>query len=121
MKRSYIFCMLIFGLLWAGCSTKIDKKPDAPADLIHRDTMVNIIADLTLMDAIVFFEQRQGTTKTNEISYFIHNSIMEKYHITRDRFERSFVYYQHDLAGFDKIMADVITRLTILKTETEKE
>jgi hypothetical protein len=121
MIRSFIFYWLISGLLWAGCSTKIDKKPDIPEDLIHRDTMVNIIADLTLMDAIVFFEQRKGTTKTNEISYFIHNSIMEKYDMTRDRFERSFVYYQHDLVEFDKILAGVITRLTILKSETIKE
>lgn len=120
MKGLFILFWLTSTLFWAGCTGKMEKKIDAPADLIHRDSMVNIMADLKLMDAIVFFEQRKGTLKTNEITFYIHNSIMEKYLITREQFEDSFNYYQQDLAEFDRLIADVITRLTILKTEAEK-
>lgn len=120
MKRLIVLFGLTTALFWTACTGKMEKKIDAPADLIHRDSMVNIIADLMLMDAIVFFEQRQGTLVTNELNFYIHNSIMEKYLITREQFEESFMFYQHDLAKFDKLIADVITRLTILKTETEK-
>jgi hypothetical protein len=121
MKGLFVLFWLIGGLVLASCTGKMDKKIDAPADLIHRDSMVNIIADLMRMDAIVFFEQRKGTIiKTNDISLYLHNSIMEKYEITRKQFEDSFNYYQHDMEEFDRLIADVITRLTILKTEAEK-
>jgi hypothetical protein len=121
MKGATFACWIITAVLWTGCTGKLVKKPEAPPDLISRDTMVNIMADLMLMDAIVFFEQRKGTLKTNEISYYLHNSITEKYRITRNQFEASFNYYQHNLAEFDKMLADVITRLTILNTETGKD
>lgn len=120
MRGLIILFGLTTALFWTACTGKMEKKIDAPADLIPRDSMVNIMADLMLMDAIVFFEQRKGTLKTNDINFYIHNSIMEKYLITREQFEDSFMYYQHDLVEFDKLIADVITRLTILKTETEK-
>ena len=42
---------------------------------------------------------------------------MEKYGITRDKFERSMEYYQSDLKVLDEIYEEAITKLSKLKTE----
>jgi hypothetical protein len=72
------------------------------------------------MDAVVNYEQRMGNDKISEINYYLHNSILEKYSITRDQFERSYTYYQHDLEVLDGMYADAITRMTKMKSLIEQ-
>ena len=113
--------LLFFAVVLAGCTEKLNKVEPPPADLIPRDTMVSIFVDLRLMDAAVNYEQRQGNREINEIKYYYHNSIMEKYGITREQFERSFDYYEQDLDEVDKIYADAITRLSMMKSKIKIE
>ena len=94
---------------------------EEPEDLIQRDTMVAIFVDLRLLDAIANHEQRKGFRKVNELNYHMHNSIMEKYRITREQFKRSYAYYQDDLKIIDEIYADAITELSKLKAKVEQE
>ncbi|RLD55738.1 MAG: hypothetical protein DRJ05_12460, partial [Bacteroidetes bacterium] len=42
-------------------------------------------------------------------------------HISREQFESSMGFYQSDLEVMDEIYADVITKLSIMKSEMEKE
>jgi hypothetical protein len=118
--RGFLFLVLLSGLVFS-CTRKVNNEEVPPDDLIHRDTMVNIIVDLRIMDALVSYEQRQANRKITEVNYFIHASLLNKYNITRDQFERSFKYYQSDLETIDKIFADVITKLSKMKSEIEQE
>ncbi|GAB4322287.1 MAG: hypothetical protein Kow00127_14920 [Bacteroidales bacterium] len=97
--------------------------PPPPDDLIPYDTMVDIMVDLRLMDAILLQEQKKGSSLLNEQKFYLFRSIEQKYGITRDRFDRSFAWYQNDLELLDKMFADAITRLVKMKEETvlEKE
>ena len=108
-------------LVLNGCTEKLDKAAEPPADLIPRDTMVSIFVDLRLMDAVLNYEQRQGNRKLHELKYQLHNSIMDKYGISREQFERSFDYYENDMEVLDGIYADAITRLSKLKSKVEQE
>ena len=51
----------------------------------------------------------------------MYTSLLEKYHVSRKRFEQSFDYYATDLNEFDEIYAEVITRLSKLKAEIEEQ
>ncbi len=116
-----MFWLLLFSILIGSCTQKLNRGPEAPADLIPRDTMVSIFVDLRLMDAVINYEQRQGTRQVNYIKYYLHNSILDKYGITREQFEESFTYYQTDLEVIDQIYADAITRLSKVKSKIEQE
>ena len=113
--------MILLAAGISSCTQKLNKETEPPADLINRDSMVSIFVDLRLMDAVVNYEQRQGNWKINDIKFYMHNSIMDKYGITREQFERSFTYYQTNLEVIDQIYADAITRLTKMKSKIEIE
>lgn len=117
----YFWTMILIMAGSFACTQKVEKEAKAPPDLIPRDTLVNIFVDLRLMDAVVNFEQKRGNRDVNDINYYLHNSILEKYGITREQFERSFSYYQTDLDVLDGIYADAITQLSKLKSQMEQE
>lgn len=116
MKQKYFFILLIVWLL-SGCTNKIDEPQTIPADLIPKEQMVDIVVDLRLMDAVLTSKQRKKEQDMHFTQYYLHNSIMEKYGITRDQFERSFQYYQQNMKLLDEIYEEAITKLTKLKTE----
>lgn len=120
-NNRYLFLLLVLGSGILGCTQKLEREVEKPADLIPRDTMVSIFVDLRLMDAVVYFEQRNGNRKIHELKYYTHNSIMEKYGITREQFERSFTYYESDLEVIDQIYADAITQLSMMKSRIDQE
>lgn len=120
-RKTVAALFFLVALGFAACTQKVNKEMEPPADLIPRDTMVSIFVDLRLLDAVVNAEQRKSNPKLQDVNYFLHNSILEKYKITREQFEASYTYYQTDLAVLDGIYADAITRLSLLKTKTQQE
>ena len=118
MRKTGIILFVITGLMIFGnCTRSINRKQNEPADLIPRDTMVNIIVDLRLMDATLVVNQRNGESNNNNLKYFLNNSIMNKYNITRPQFDSSFYFYERDLKVLDGIYADAITKLTLMRGE----
>ncbi|MBN2175336.1 MAG: DUF4296 domain-containing protein [Bacteroidales bacterium] len=113
--------LLLLGYIITGCTSKIDEVGPPPPDLIPRDTMVNIIADIHLMDAIMQNAQKRGDDQLENKKIILYESIMEKHQITRDQFESSLEYYEQNLDVIDAIYADVITRLSKMKSGAEQE
>ena len=111
--------LLFFSL--ASCTKKVEDKIKPPDDLITREEMVDIIVDMHIFDAVMASEQKKVGKKAQNQKYYLYNSIMEKHNITRERFEKNFKYYQHDFEVMDDIYADVITKLSIMKSEVERE
>lgn len=114
-----ILILLAGGII--GCTHKLEVEEQPPEDLIPRDTMVSIFVDLRLMDAVLNFEQLRGSRHVDDKKYYLYLSVMDKYCITREQFERSFSYYQEDLDQIDQIYADAITRLSLMKSKEEQE
>lgn len=122
MRTTGIILIAILGLMIFGnCTRSLIDKSEEPVDLIPRDTMVNIIADLRIMDAIIVTKQRKGESTVHNLKYYLNNSIMNKYNITRPQFDTSFYYYERDLKVLDGIYADVITKLSLMKNEPKEE
>jgi len=112
----FLFLTLIFQF---SCTRQIEKEVLLPDDLIPKEEMVNIIVDLRLYDAIIKTKQRKAATEVNFYKYYLHNSILEKYDITRESFEHSLTYYLYDVEVMDEIYADAITKLSKMKSEAE--
>lgn len=85
--------------------------------------MVDIIVDLEIYDAIINTESKKKDNKPiiHYKKYYLYNSILEKYDITREQFNQSFEYYQNDLEFLDGMYADAITQLSKMKSEVDKE
>jgi hypothetical protein len=115
------FLILLILLLFSACTNKVEEKKAEPVDLIPKDQMVDIMVDLRLMDAILASKQRNKEQDLNDSKVFLYNSIMQKYGITRDRFERSLQYYQYNLKVLDELDEQAITKLSKLKTEEEQD
>ncbi len=122
MKQAHIIFILFISLtLQPGCTEKVRVKAIPPVNLIPRDEMVDVIVDMHLYDAIIWKEQKTKLKKIQVEKLFLYESILEKYHITKEQFESSMGFYQSDLEVLDEIYADVITKLSKMKSETEKE
>jgi hypothetical protein len=120
-QSSFVIAVLVSLIFQLGCTEKVREKQVPPEDLIPRDEMVDVIVDMHLYDAIIWKKQKNKIKKIQFDKFFLYESILEKYHISREQFESSMSYYQSDLEVLDEIYADVITKLSILKSETEKE
>lgn len=122
MKQILIsFIVLVFLFVQSGCTEKVRTKQLPPEDLIPRETMVDVIVDMHLFDAIIWKEQKKRVKEIQYHKNHLFKSILEKHNITANQFENSLNYYQSDMEGFDEIYADVITKLSKTKSETEKE
>ena len=113
----YILSLLLF----FGCTQKIETVVIPPENLISQDQMVDIVVDLLIYDAIMVKKQKKNSKDLDSTKYYLHNSIMEKYNITRERFDASFNYYAHDLKVMDGIYAEAITKLSKMQGEIERE
>lgn len=113
---SILSFMVVFG-----CTQKVETVVIPPENLIPKDQMVDIVVDLLLYDAILVKKQRKNEKDQDYTKYYLHNSIMEKYNITRESFETSFDYYAHNLKVMDEIYAEAITKLSKMQAEIETD
>ena len=120
-QKKLILQIGLFLILLSSCTQKIKDEAIPFENLIPREEMVDIIVDLQIYDAVISSQQKRkrNSKEIDYNKYFLHNSILNKYEITRDQFEKSFKYYQHDLGVLDEIFADAITKLSKMKSETE--
>lgn len=108
-------------LLVFGCTHIIETVVEPPENLIPQEQMVNIVVDLLIYDAILVKKQKKKSKDLDFFKYYLHNSVMEKYQITRESFDDSFNYYAHNLKIMDEIYADAITKLSKMQGEIDNE
>ena len=99
--------MFFFGtmLLLAGCKNEVVEKPDK---LIEEDEMVNIIYDLSILEAMKYQSNQSEAPKyaINPKEY-----IYKKYHIDSLQFARSNHYYASDMGNYKKMYDKVSNRI----------
>lgn len=111
--KKYIIIALI-GFLVINCtSNTILKKPD---DLIPRDKMVDLLADLLLANGA---NNIRNTQDQRNVNYF--NVVFEKYQVDSAQFRASNYYYTSRIDDYDKIMKEVEARFQALIIEYDTE
>ena len=102
--------LLISGLVLGACSGEI-KLPDAPDDLIPKDSMVVLLKDMTILESAV-----QNRYKNVTVFYKVMTSSGKAYlkerKITPERFERSYDYYVVHDAELQEIYTEIMDSLT---------
>lgn len=111
MKNTVFIFLFIFCV--SCTSNTIFKKP---ADLIPKDTMELLIADMSIASSAKYFKNKN---LEKEITYMY--LIYDKYKIDSARFERSNIYYTSKIDDYKKILANVKIRLESIKDQYTEE
>jgi len=111
MKRILIiFCCFISII---SCNKNTVEKPE---NLIDRDKMVNILHDISLLEAIKNQNINGGVTTKVSNEY-----IYKKYKIDSAQFAKSNKYYASDIEGYKKMIEEVKAKLAKETTATEEQ
>jgi hypothetical protein len=121
-------------LLFSSCGEKKEEvivpTIEKPADLIPEDKMIQVLADVHLLEAATSFRAPRGVTHSpfsitaegqtpmpvpTEQKTLAYYDIFAKYGYTRDQYERSNKWYMQDAAHYSAIYDEVINELTRLQ------
>lgn len=98
-KVKYLFFFVIFTGLFA-CS-----RPD---DVLSSGDMEDLLVDMHMLDGTL--AAKSGTYTEREKVYY-YNALLLKYHITKEQFDSSLVYYTKNPKAFDRIYSHILQRL----------
>ena len=103
---------LVVLLVFVSCKEEVVKKPNR---LIEKDVMVNIMYDLSLLEAIKY--QSPATLDSNKISP--KQYIYKKYKVDSLQFAQSNVYYASDYEEYKNMFEQMTKRLDQKKLAVE--
>ena len=110
MRNWSLLLILMLLSLW-GCKPS-DRKL-RPDKLIPRDEMIQLMADVEVVEARLRFQQTRIThdslQKEKIKSY---DSLYMFYKVTPDQFSQNLIYYQRDLENFERMMDEIILSIT---------
>jgi len=111
-KMKKLILPLLFILLFSSCKNDVVKKPD---NLIEIDRMVDVMYDLSLLEAMKYQSPNAlGTHKTDPTEY-----IYIKYKIDSAQFVQSNMYYASDYKEYKNIYNQINARLKKNKSLVE--
>jgi hypothetical protein len=111
-SKSRITGLLLILFLLSSCH----HKNQLPRDIIPNDSLVCIIVDLHLADAVLLNQNTQS--KISDISSnALYQSVLTKYHITKERFVNSMNYFAEKPEVLDSIYDKVIERLSLIQSK----
>ncbi|MEM0541750.1 DUF4296 domain-containing protein [Flavobacterium sp. j3] len=102
MKKTIALLCLLFSIY--SCTNAIVEKPK---NLIEKDKMIDILYDLSLLDAIKSQNINGGIS-----SKTVENYIFKKYKIDSIQLAKSNTYYASDIDEYKKMIEEVKTRLS---------
>lgn len=88
-----------------------------PSGIIPPDTMVFVLVDFHLAEAAVMEQQLQNKDPRQYTQYY-YQSIFEKHHINRKRFDEAMVFYSSHPKLYRETYDKVIEELSRLQTES---
>lgn len=128
MRIYTVLCTLL--LVFSACGSKDDETVavmEQPEDLIQRDSMIQIIADVHLLEAALQYRSPRGPSRTpfgmtpedattinilptdqKTLPYY---DIFVKHGATREQYERSLQWYMTDAAEYGLMYDEVINEL----------
>jgi hypothetical protein len=87
--------------------------------IIDQDTMVDVLVDIHLADAILGGSSLRINRDTLEIKMYYDNILM-KHHITQKQIDNSLKHYAKDIKKFEDIYLQVSEKLSKMESEYQK-
>ena len=112
MRNSLILISFLLAFVMTSC---INEKVSIPDHIIERDTLINILAEIQIIEAI-----KQVKTDRQSLGYNVQEGYeweFEKYNVTEERFKESIDFYSIHQDLFEEIYNDVIIRITEIEAE----
>lgn len=106
MKK--IGIVLVLSLFFS-CSK---KQVEVPADVISRDTMIVVLAEIHLAEASIQVLNVEVKDSLKAVSFGLYNYIFSKHKITQELFKKSFDFYRSEPAYLHAMYDEVITHLS---------
>ena len=111
--------ILFLIIIASGCYHN-DPEPSFDMSLVMPpDSMVILLTDLQLVDGAVNLKTKEGKPKVEYASAFT-NQVLEKYNVSKERFNESLSYYTYYIEEMDKIYEEVINRLGKMESEAHQ-
>jgi hypothetical protein len=118
MRNEILIVFVLFvTLITISCrneNTNLVGIIERPKDLINKDSMVNILVDIHLADAIVTHSEYINDEK-RKFSYSAYKSVFEKHNLTKLRFENSISYYSLNQDELKNIYDSVLVKMSNLE------
>ncbi|HAI77264.1 MAG TPA: hypothetical protein DCM08_13580 [Microscillaceae bacterium] len=111
--RQFPLALCLLGVLWA-CQSA-DKKP---ADIIHKDRMVDILTELHLAEARAAGARMRSPDSTQVLFLKMQDFVLKKYGFTKAQYYKSYEYYMTAMVEMDEIYAKVERRLDSMDKAT---
>jgi hypothetical protein len=108
MKK--IIILLAIVIVFISCKDEVIKKPNR---LIEKETMVNIMYDLSVLDGIKY----QNPSSLDSFKINPKKYIYNKYKIDSVQFAQSNIYYASNYEEYAGIIDEINNRLTKKKSE----
>jgi len=109
--KNFVFIILVL-FLSVSCKKELVKKP---AKLIEKEKMMNIIYDLTLLEAIKY----QQPLSLDSVESNPKKFIFKKYKVDSLQFAKSNIYYASDYDGYKEMFDQINARLEKEKKSNE--
>lgn len=117
--KNPLFYLVVILLMVSSCSSLSTEDEDVPANLIPRDKMIIILADMQISEAFLDDLRKTGV-RTNDSSLLYFQKVFKKNQVSPLEFENSLLYYKKNLEQMDLIYTDVVTRLNELKAKNDE-
>lgn len=120
MIKNNIFLFLSIVLLGFACSDSGSEHTIAPPlNMIPREKMIIILADIQITEAYVD-DLRKSGVQVRDTSLIYFEKVFKKHDITPAEFEGSLLFYKQNLVDMSEMYSNVITRLNELKAKNEE-
>lgn len=111
--ESKIRLVALFSFLFLfSCKQNSTKIPEG---VIPIDSMINIMVDIHLTDAVL--QNPMTQSKIGDIpSNNLYKAVMDKYHTNKERFDKSMDFYSDNLVLLDSMYDNVIEKLSMIQS-----
>ncbi|SDG63358.1 protein of unknown function [Flavobacterium omnivorum] len=107
-----IITVIVLLILLVSCKEEVIQKPD---QLVEKDVMVNVMVDLSILEAIKY--QNPASLDTFKINP--RDFIYKKYKIDSLQFAKSNVYYASDYEDYKLMFEQIVQRLDAKKKSAD--
>lgn len=111
--------LIIIILFFSSCSLE-QKEISIPDYVITQDSMVHILADVHIQEAMMNQYSQEGRhMKMNPVKQY--QLIFDKYKISKERYDSSYQFYLDNPSLLNKIYENVVIELTKMQAEIEQD
>jgi len=111
-----VILLLILLMAFNACET---KKSITGKEYIEREVLVNLLVDIHLADGVT--NDRKFNRKYDVDSIDVLTPILEKYHVSREKFDTTMYVYTRNPELLDQVYNDVLIKLNVMLDQISQE